>query len=318
MKGPIVSIVIPVRNAEKYIERCVQSVQAQTYADLDIILVLNDSSDRSDAICKQLGLADRRIHLLTTKEAGVSKARNLGIASASGTYIMFIDADDYIHENLVERLYSEANKYQADIVAAGFEKYTENILGGEHTKHGNYSVSANDYAQNMLLGRSGCDGYIWGKLYNINALSKIRFNETLKFSEDTDFLLNILRQDLRIFISPFIGYFYSQDTSGITKDIAGTERLESLELSETFVKNAADSKIRSAAQCYCWRNGLYILSQSNISTRNQDIVWGVMKTHRMTVILHKLSPLKYRLIALLSLLGKQVFINILSKQASRK
>lgn len=319
MNNKKISIIIPVRNAEKYIERCIESVISQTYTDLDILLVLNNSSDQSESICKKFELKDSRIRVLIIQEAGVSKARNLGIKSAIGKYITFIDADDFIHRDFVKRLYATAIKHAADIVATGFEKYNEEALGSERTdKSRNYLISASDYAQAMLLGKDGCDGYIWGKLYRTRVLSKNMFNEELRFSEDTDLLLRILRTDVRVFISPFVGYFYSQDTSGITKDPSGNDRLKSLELSEKFINSAADNKIREAAQCYHWRNCYYILSQSSISLHDQNILWHIAKKYRMTVITHELSPLKYRLIALLSLFGKSIFLKMLSKRRGDK
>jgi hypothetical protein len=173
-------------------------------------------------------------------------------------------------------------------------------------------VSAETYTEAMLLGIQGYDGYVC-KLYRTTILSHTRFNETLKFSEDTDFLLRVLRQDLRVYISSFVGYFYSQDTSGVTRDTSGEKRLKSLALSESFVREASNDKMRSAAQCYYWRNAYYILSQSSISPENQKTTWGAIKKYRMFVITNKLSPLKYRLIAVASLLGKAVFVNVASR-----
>ncbi|HSW77441.1 MAG TPA: glycosyltransferase family 2 protein [Candidatus Chromulinivoraceae bacterium] len=313
----MVSIIIPVRNHEKYVARCVKSIQSQTYTNLDIIIVLNDSSDQSRAICKKLESTDSRIRIMDIKEAGVSRARNVGIELALGDYIVFVDADDFVHSFLIQRLYTEANKNEADIVVANYEKYAIDALGREHnSKLMNRRVSANLYAKGMLLGSQGYDGYIWSKMYRSKVLSKTRFDERLSFSEDTDFLLRLLRQDLQVFISQFVGYFYSQDTSGITKDSSGKQRLESLALSETFIREAVNDGVRAAAQCYYWRNAYYILSQNNISSGDQNRVWNAMRRYRTVVIMDISSPIKYRLIALLSLIGKGIFIRIMSRLAS--
>jgi glycosyltransferase involved in cell wall biosynthesis len=314
MKNKTVSVIIPVRNAEKYVEKCVKSVQSQTHTDLDIIIVLNDSSDQSEVICRNIESIDPRVRVVSVNEAGVSRARNVGIESALGDYVMFIDVDDFIHDNLIQHLYTEVNKRGSDIAVANFEKYDVKALGNERDNRlTNRIVLANDYAQGMLLGSHGYDGYIWGKIYRTKILSNIRFNERLMFSEDTDFLLKVLRQNVSIFISPFVGYFYSQDTGGITKDTSGNQRLGSLALSEAFIREAIDSKVRSAAQCYCWRSTYYILSQSSVSSSDQNRIWDVMKKYRMAVIMNALSPAKYRAIAILSLFGKDIFIKTVSR-----
>lgn len=310
MKNILVSIIIPVRNAEKYIEKCIESVRLQTHTAMEIILVLNDSSDRSESKCKQLASVDSRIRIIVSGEPGVSKARNIGIDSALGGYIMFIDADDYIDKELVQRLYTEINEHDVQIATAHFEKYDIHALGTSRVdKFKNRIVTTYDYAQKMLLGVSGYSGYAWGKLYRVDFLSDVRFDETLAFSEDTDFLNKLFRQDMRIYVSPFVGYFYSQDTSGITKDTSGNDRLKALSVSETFVNEANDTSLRSAAACYYWRNAYYILSQSNLSSQNQSIVWKLMRKYRISVIVNGLSPLKYRLIALSSLVGRRIFMN---------
>jgi len=317
MKNQMVSIIIPVRNDEKYVARCVKSIQSQTYANLDIIIVLNDSSDQSGAICKKLESTDSRIRVMNIKEAGASRARNAGIESALGDYIVFVDADDFIHNSLIQRLCAEASKNDADIVVASFEKHVIDALGGErNSKFMNRRIPANLYAKDMLLGRQGYDGYVWSKMYRSKILSKTRFDERLTFSEDTDFLLKLLRQDLQVFISRFVGYFYSQDTSGVTKDTSGKQRLESLALSETFIREAVDDGIRAAAQCYCWRNAYYILSQNNVSSGDQSRTWDVIKRYRTAVIMDISSPTKYRLVALLSVVGKSIFMRIISRLAN--
>lgn len=314
MNNETVSIVIPVRNTEKYIERCIKSVLNQTYKNVDIILVVNDSSDRSAVICRNLESIDPRIKVIETAKGGVSRARNLGIEKACGEYITFIDADDFIHTNFIQRLYNDMIEQKADIVTVGIEKHNIKAMGTERSIKStkNRKMSSEAYAEAMLLGVKDCDGYIC-KLYRTSVLSHIRFNETLPFSEDTDLLLRVLRQDLQVYISPFIGYFYSQDTSGITKDTSGDKRLRSLTLSERFIQEASNDKIRSAAQCYYWRNAYYIVSQSNISPKELSKIWSIIKTYRMQVLLNTSSPIKYRLIAATSLLGRFLFIKIVSR-----
>lgn len=106
MKGqPLISIIVPVFNLEKYIDRCVKSILRQSYPNIELILVDDGSTDSSAKICKKYCECDPRVQLFRTGNKGVSSARNLGIARAAGVYIAFIDGDDTVEENYIEILY---------------------------------------------------------------------------------------------------------------------------------------------------------------------------------------------------------------------
>ena len=106
MSRPLISVIVPVYNVESYLRRCVESIIVQTYPDLDIILVNDGSSDASGAICDEYALRDSRIRSFHVKNGGVSTARNYGIEHARGQFIVFVDGDDFIHCQMIERLYT--------------------------------------------------------------------------------------------------------------------------------------------------------------------------------------------------------------------
>ena len=93
---PTVSVIVPVYKAEKYIERCVESILSQTYGDLELIVVEDGSPDRSGELCDSLGGTDSRIRVVHKENGGVSSARNLGLSVANGEFVMFVDSDDYV------------------------------------------------------------------------------------------------------------------------------------------------------------------------------------------------------------------------------
>ena len=105
MDTTLISVVIPVYNIEEYLERCVNSICAQTYRNLEILLVDDGSTDGSGALCDALAEKDKRIKVFHKANGGSSSARNVGIAQARGKYIGFVDSDDYISENMYELLY---------------------------------------------------------------------------------------------------------------------------------------------------------------------------------------------------------------------
>lgn len=118
-KRTIISIIVPIYNSEKTIGRCVESIINQTYKNLEIILVDDESKDASRKICDEFAKKDSRITVIGKSNGGVSSARNRGLYHATGEYVMFVDSDDYISLNMCEVLYSKAVEYESDLVVTG-------------------------------------------------------------------------------------------------------------------------------------------------------------------------------------------------------
>ena len=113
-----ISVIIPVYNCEKFIEKCLQSLVNQTLTDIEIILVNDGSTDNSQKIIEKF--SDTRIKLINKKNGGQSSARNVGLDVANGEYIGFIDSDDWVDSDFFEKLYNTAKKYNADISISNF------------------------------------------------------------------------------------------------------------------------------------------------------------------------------------------------------
>ena len=107
---PEVSVIIPVYNSEKYVEKCICSVMVQTLPELEIIIINDGSIDESGKILRKLAQKDSRIILLEQENKGVAAARNLGVEKATGKYLTFVDGDDYLQEDYIEKMYSLAEK----------------------------------------------------------------------------------------------------------------------------------------------------------------------------------------------------------------
>lgn len=121
-----ISVIVPVYNVEKYIDKCLNSIVNQTNKNLEIILIDDGSTDRSGDICEQYAMCDSRIKVIHQKNQGLSSARNRGLDIASGEYIGFVDSDDWISIDMYQILLTTALKYNADIVECGYEKVYEN------------------------------------------------------------------------------------------------------------------------------------------------------------------------------------------------
>lgn len=136
---PLISVIIPVYNVEEYLRECVESVINQTYENLEIILVDDGSTDSSGKICEEYLDKDSRVTVIHQKNSGPSKTRNTGINNANGKYIYFLDSDDYIELNAVERLVTTAESNSADLVFFDAHSFTDS---GDDIRQG-YSVKGN-------------------------------------------------------------------------------------------------------------------------------------------------------------------------------
>ena len=116
----LVSVIIPVYKVEKYLERCVESVQKQTFQNLEIILVDDGSPDLCGAMCDEMAKTDPRIKVIHKNNGGLSDARNVGIEMASGNYIVFVDSDDWLDLDMIALLYRVLKKYNADIAECSY------------------------------------------------------------------------------------------------------------------------------------------------------------------------------------------------------
>ncbi len=126
MEDKLISIIIPVYNVERYLRECIDSIIAQTYKNLEIILVDDGSSDKSGEICDEYSKKDSRIKVIHKKNGGLSDARNVALDITKGDYIGFIDSDDYIEKDMFQILYNLAEEYNAEISSISFYKMLEN------------------------------------------------------------------------------------------------------------------------------------------------------------------------------------------------
>lgn len=188
-----ISIIIPVYNGEKYIDGVLSSVCGQTYPELEILLIDDGSKDNSLQCCTRWREKDKRIIIEHQENAGVSTARNKGLELATGKYIMFMDSDDWIEKNMIEVLYQEAEKYQADAACCVLQ---ENQVDDDIDR----KVAVNtDFAEKVSLGENQVDSgllllNVWGpvcKLYRKDVIGECRF-EDYKVAEDLLFNSNVI------------------------------------------------------------------------------------------------------------------------------
>lgn len=174
----LISVIVPVFNVEKYLENCVTSIINQTYANLEILLIDDGSTDRSGALCDQYAGKDSRIQVIHKTNGGLSDARNVGIDHSHGNYLVFVDSDDLIHATMVERLYHALKEQDAEISLCNWVSVDERYqpLFTDHASPIKDEVLTGEQAIKKLFMANGYYYVVaWNKLYKASLFNDVRF-----------------------------------------------------------------------------------------------------------------------------------------------
>ena len=186
-----ISVIVPIYNAEQFLNRSVGSIQKQSYQNLEIILVNDGSTDDSQIVCEELAKRDNRIKVINQPNGGLSNARNTGLSVATGDYVGFVDADDYINNNMYSSLLKNSLDYSADISCG--HAFVHSRDGRIVNLSDEDRIVTTPVTRKDILG-SHLNGMIttavWDKLFKREAIDEIRFDEHL-FNEDAGFMLDV-------------------------------------------------------------------------------------------------------------------------------
>ncbi len=219
----MVSVIIPAHNAEKTIERAVVSA-AQLLSDSEIIVVENGSEDATQAVVKKLQKEIRNL-ILIFSDSGVSKARNAGLACASGEWILFLDADDYLEKEAGPVLNKCAADRSADLWLFGHHAGSRERSVTDGGQEEIYPAGRITEARVRMLHDPTRYMQVWGKLFQHSIIRKenLKFDEQLTLSEDSDFTLRYTRFCKKICFSPCVMYHYSVDNVSAMRQYDGTK-----------------------------------------------------------------------------------------------
>lgn len=192
MSNELVSVIVPIYNVERYLNKCLDSISRQTYSNLEIILINDGSTDDSLRICENYKMRDDRIKVINKKNGGVSSSRNIGLKHATGKYLTFIDSDDYVDKRMIEIMLKILKEKNADIVICN----TRNVY-----EESDFATSQNDIfdtvkynnveALKCIFNEKPFNAVCWGKLYKKSLFDDLYFDENIKIAEDLDILYKI-------------------------------------------------------------------------------------------------------------------------------
>lgn len=216
---PLVSVIIPVYNADSYLRQCLDSVIVQTYRNLEIILVDDGSTDGSGGIADEYAQKDSRISVIHKGNGGVSSARNAGLAEARGEYISFVDSDDVIKPDYVSYLYKLLIRYHADVSSCGYIKICRNEKEGKtRRRESAIKMFSGSEALKSMLYKKEITGYSCSKLIKKELIKGEFFDEELKVAEDFDFIFRILKKANDIVYGSRVLYLYYQNPGSCMHD----------------------------------------------------------------------------------------------------
>lgn len=267
--NPKISVVLPIYNVEKYLEKCIETVLKQTYSNIEIILVDDGATDSSPQICDKYAKLDNRIRVIHKVNGGLSDARNAGTAVATGEYITYIDSDDYVTETYVEYLYSLIEKYQTKVALC---THTIVFEGGKEVALGNGEQEVLDAEKCLerMLYHDVIDTSAWGKIYAIDLARQISFPKG-KLFEDIGTTYKFFLASGKIACGYEPQYFYGIRKNSIVTGAFNEKKFDLLDMTDQMAKDVGERY--PALQSAILRRQVY----ARFSTLNQ---MQDVKTHK--------------------------------------
>lgn len=309
---PIVSIVVPVYNVEHYLEKCIASLLAQDYQDIEIILVNDGSTDESGVICSLYASKDDRVKVVNKSNGGLSSARNAGIVTARGEFIMFVDSDDFVEHDIVSYLL-DAMKLddEVDISTCAYSSFYE----GEFT----WTGQAEGVTRRVVMPSEALSEAMYSdmttfhacfKLYRAVLFEDITFPEG-KLYEDAGTTYKLISGARKLCLTNSIKYHYLQRRDSITGSKFRSQKLDLIDFSEELnrfvMKNYPE--IINAARYYLFSNAAWLVESIVSSNQKQfsaeyERCYAILREFALGIVSDRKARLLNRLYGATALLGR--------------
>lgn len=258
MENPLISIIIPVYNIEKYLNECIESVLNQTFDNYEIVLVDDGSTDKSGSICDNLSLRNPKIKTYHKRNGGLSSARNYGIKHSKGKYVIFLDSDDYwLNKDILSLFVRKAEEDNLDVVRGEYLDVDEkrNIQSipdiSEKDVFKDKVLSPFEMVKFIINGRF----FPWLFFYKRESLGDLLFDEKRKFQEDIDFEIRFFSKNVRCGYIPVHFYAYRHRENSIISTPRLINVTDSFSLTDIFYEFAHQVKDKRLSELYLY-NGI--------------------------------------------------------------
>lgn len=307
---PLISLIIPVYNVEKYLSKCLETVLGQTYRNLEIILVDDGSEDQSGKLCDEYAGQDARIQVIHKKNGGLSSARNAGLESATGEYIVFVDSDDFLDENYVSYLYEVLIKTGADMSICQMTEFCngkseEKICNGEEQ----IEILTPEAALKRFLLQKNLFASAWCKMYKKELFSDVRYPVGYIYEDMAVIHLLFLKSEKIVWSNQKL-YYYRQHHSSIMNCGFNLHKLDRIEIAERLKKDVMstgpDGNMQNALQVRCFIANIQTLRElpnKKKYRQYRDQIERNIKDYRKITLLCKEAKASTRLMAMISYMG---------------
>lgn len=268
----IVSIIVPVHNAQKYLNDCVSSIFQQTYNNFELILIDDGSSDNSPSMCDSYGEGENVI-VIHQLNQGVSSARNTGLLHAKGDYILFLDSDDYLEKNYLYQLVQCIENNDADIAICNINIVNDSIIVDKMKTH-DFSNNVFYIDDSFNYNKNPFALTVCGKLFQKVIINDVKFNSKFRIGEDALFMAECLKKCNKVAFSNDTSYFYRMNPTSVMHEKYSDKCLDQL-LVWNEIENLFQDKIKVWKSCRikylkaCKRIGVMIQKENN----NNKLQW---------------------------------------------
>lgn len=243
----LISVIIPVYNVKPYLRQCVESVFAQTFRNLEILLVDDGSTDGSGDLCEELSGLDGRVRVLHRENGGLSAARNTGIEASRGAFLYFLDSDDAISPVALAHLWTACIRTRADVAVGDFIRFSGGEIPQERLAFSSRALGTEEALWRMLM-NEGFGHQAWGKLFRRELWERLRFPEGLLY-EDYAVIYDVMLGASKAAVVTDALYFYRMQADSIMHQKIAERNLSLLDTSERVTKMLSEKypSLRPAA-----------------------------------------------------------------------
>ena len=227
MTSPLVSVIVPVYNTERYLERCLESIASQTYTDLEVIIVDDGSTDRSPEICQHYVALDSRFTYHRQENQGVSAARNAGLDRATGQYVSIVDSDDWLEPDLYAVALAAIQKQAVEVLFFEYFVDTNNQIRA-HREYDDSSYGTLDRRRAVRTTILSANSFAFTRIFLRSVVAETRFRTDLHWGEETVFVLQVLDKVSSAFYIPDALYHYVQSEGSATRSGFNPRRLSGI------------------------------------------------------------------------------------------
>ena len=269
----MISILVPIYNAENCIKRCLDSILGQTYRDLEIVLINDGSKDNSLSIIQGYSKRDKRIKIINQENQGVASARNTALRNATGEAILYVDADDWIEPEMIEKMCSLMDK-NIDIVFCGSD-HAEEKKTVKRVSDIRYEVWSQEEQQQEFMLHQKMTGMLWNKLIRRSLTEEVYFDERVGYGEDAQFLWKILKKSKKMIVTNEILYHHVLDENSISHQTFNEKKYTAIPMWEEITQEVkrdypkyvklAKERLMSAAVFSC-----YEIKKSHYKNEEQE------------------------------------------------